>query len=91
MVEFNRNWVESPKAPKPNLGATRGLGFMTPSTKAEQGLLFGAKGLLLGATGYSGFKLVQSLRTNGQLRGHKWMASVFLASAILSFKAIKGS
>ena len=87
MVEFNRNWVESPEPPKANLGATRGLGLLKPGSSSERNLKLGSRGLLLGATGYSGYKLARSLLVNRNVRGHKWMASIFLASAILTWKA----
>ena len=86
MVEFNRNWVQSPDAPKPNLGATRGLGLLKVSG-SDRNLKLGSRGLLLGATMYSGGKLGQSLYQNGSIKGHKWMASIFLASVILTYKA----
>ena len=64
MVEFNNNWVESPRPPKPNIGNGGGLGFMRPSSASERNFKLGSRGLLTAATLYSGYKLTSSVWNN---------------------------
>tara|TARA_B100000927_G_C16472010_1_gene471968 strand:+ start:311 stop:640 length:330 start_codon:yes stop_codon:yes gene_type:complete len=95
MVEFNNNWVESPRPPKPNIGNGGGLGFMRPSSASERNFKLGSRGLLTAATLYSGYKLTSSVWNNRDqgfskvFKGHKLMTSIFLGSAILTYKSIK--